>query len=126
MVTMVVQLLLAGSLILMIAMPIVLAVLVCMRLRTRGCGRGVLVALSFVLGACGGGILTWNLVPSDWSMPFRTTLEASVNAEKYGHVIERAAESILTVVTFACVFCGILSGITAAAGPKILARLRHG
>jgi hypothetical protein len=38
MVTMVVQLLLAGSLILMIAMPIVLAVLVCMRLRTRGCG----------------------------------------------------------------------------------------
>ncbi|MBZ5632694.1 MAG: hypothetical protein LAO55_06135 [Acidobacteriia bacterium] len=120
-----VQLLLLGSLILIITAPIVFLVLAFVHLRTRSRGREV-IALAFVLGSCAGGFLVWNLAPSGWSMSFWTTLQASVNAEKYGHPIEHAAENILVVVTFASVLCGLLSASAAAFGAKLLARPKHG
>jgi hypothetical protein len=79
-----------------------------------------------VTGACGGGLLAWNMTPPGWSLPFLTTLAASANAEKYGHLIEHTAQDIVVGVTFACVSCGVLSAVTTAAGTKVLVRLKHG
>jgi multisubunit Na+/H+ antiporter MnhB subunit len=114
-----------GSLILLTTMPLVLLVLVFDKLRTRRSWRGVLVALSFVAGTCGGGALAWYLVPSEWSLPFRTTLEAAVNAEKYGHTIEHTAENILVFITFASVAGGVLGASIAAVSPKLRSILKH-
>ena len=49
-----------------------------------------------------------------------------MNAARYGHATEHAAESILVVVTFASVCCGVLSAAMAAAGTKAMTRLKHG
>jgi len=59
----------------------------------------------------------WRLISGHWSMSFLSTLEASVNAEKYGHPVEHAAESIL--VMLGCVHtdsdCPTAAGLAAAA-----------
>lgn len=110
----IIQLLLVASFVLLAAMPLVSLVLLFVAICKRGPRGNFLKALSFVAGSCGSGALAWYLVPSEWSLPFRTTLEAAVNVEKYGHAIEHTAENILVFVTFACVVGGALcAGITA-------------
>ena len=104
----IIQLLLVVSLVLLATMPVVSLVLLFVRIRKGGSWRGVLLALSFVVGSCVTGALAWHSVPSEWSLPFRTTLEAAVNSEKYGHAIEHSAENILVLLTFACVAGGAL------------------
>lgn len=121
-----IQLLLIVSFILIAGMPVVLVSLAFMHLRTRRYRREILIAFAFVAGGLIGGVLTWHAVPSGWALPFWTTLAATVDAEKYGHTIEHAAEQIMTMVTFACVLAGVVSAVAAATGPRIVARLRHG
>jgi len=112
--TAVIQFLLLASFLLLATMPLVALVLLFASIRQRGPWGMVLMAVSFVVGSCAGGALAWSSVPPDWSLPFRTTMEAAVNAEKYGHAIEHAAENILVFVTFASVVGGTLcAGITA-------------
>lgn len=112
--TALIQLLLLASLLLLAIMPLAALVLLFVRIRTRGPWGRVLLAVSFVVGSCAGGVLAWLSVPPDWSLPFRTTMEAAVNSEKYGHAIEHAAENILVFVTFASVVGGTLcAGFTA-------------
>lgn len=68
----------------------------------------VLIAVSFALGSYAGGALVWSQVPAEWELPFWTTLEASVDSERYGHAVEHAAENILVFVVVAGVVCGAL------------------
>ncbi len=112
--TALIQLLLLASFLLLATMPLVALVLLFTSIRKRGPWGMVLMAVSFVAGSCAGGALAWSSVPADWSLRFRTTMEAAVNTEKYGHTIEHAAENILVFVTFASVVGGTLcTGITA-------------
>ena len=104
----VIQFLLLASFLLLATMPVVALVLLFARIRKRGPWGMVLMAVSFVVGSCAGGALAWSSVPADWSLPFRTTMEAAVNSEKYGHAIEHSAENILVLLTFACVAGGAL------------------
>ena len=58
-------------------------------------------------GLCGyvaGVLFVWTIVPRDWTLPFWTTLAASVNAAKYGHPVEHYAEGIVV----AMMFCGVV------------------
>ena len=123
--TLFVQLFVLGSLILIAMTPIVLVLLVVEHLRTRKYRRGVIVALSLVIGFCGGGVLAWILFSSNWGMPFWTTLEASVNAERYGHMVEHTAENILVGVLVACKCGGVLTGTLAAVGTTVWTHLKH-
>jgi hypothetical protein len=112
--TVVIQFLLVASLVLLATMPLVPSALLFVAIRKRGPWGRVLKALAFVVGSCGSGGLAWSSVPSEWTLAFWTTVQAAVNADKYGHPIEHTAENILVFVTFACVAGGALSaGITA-------------
>jgi hypothetical protein len=117
--TAVIQFLLLASFLLLATMPLVALVLLFAKIRKRGPWVMVLMAVSFVVGSCAGGALAWSSVPPDWSLPFGTTMEAAVNAEKYGHAIEHAAENILVFVTFASVVGGTLSAGIMAGSMKL-------
>ncbi len=119
-----VPILVAGGLMLLIAMPVWLLAQVFLAIRTRR-WQGMLAAGFCVAGTLGGGMLAWNLVPSDWTASFPTTLAASVDAQRYGHTMEHAAENIVAMVLFASVVCGVLSGLAAALGTRLAARLKH-
>lgn len=92
---------------------------------TRQRGRGALISALFVLGALGSGVLVWRLVPSDWTLPFWTTLKATVDVKTYGHPVEHYAEGIMTMITFAAVAGGIVCAALTAVGVKLLGKFRH-
>jgi hypothetical protein len=71
-----------------------------------------------------GGILSWNLIPFHWDMSFWTTLAASVQSEKYGHLVEHKAEGILIWVLFFAVSSGAVTGMVAVVATKVRKRLQ--
>ena len=111
-----IQLLLVCAFVLFFTMPIAFVALTCNYLFTGNYRRGVLITGSFVLGAVASGFLVWHLVPSGWTLPFWTTLAATVDAEKYGHPIEHQAEQIMTVLFFAAALGGAAGAGAAALG----------
>jgi ribose/xylose/arabinose/galactoside ABC-type transport system permease subunit len=118
-----VQLLLICSFIVFITMPVAFVVLGCTYLFTGKRGRGVLIAGLFVLGALASGAAVWQLVPSQWTLPFWTTLKATVDAEKYGHAVEHYAEGVVMMMTFAALIGGAACAGGVALGSKLLRRL---
>jgi hypothetical protein len=64
-------------------------------------------------GFIAGALFVWNLAPSDWTLPLSTTLAASVNAAKYGHAVEHAAEGIVIWMLFAAVTGAAIGGFGA-------------
>jgi hypothetical protein len=64
-------------------------------------------------GYVAGALFLWTLVPGDWALPFWTTLAATVNAEKYGHAVEHAAEGIVIWMLFAAVAGAVIGGFAA-------------
>jgi hypothetical protein len=56
--------------------------------------------------------LIWRLDSVDWPFPFLTTLGASENAEKYGHVIEHRAETLIVVLLMFSSFAALVAGAT--------------
>jgi hypothetical protein len=81
----------------------------------RGLAIPSLMAIAFFIG----GILSWNLIPFHWDMPFWTTLAASVQSEKYGHLVEHKAEGILIWILFFSVVSATVTGVVAAATTKV-------
>jgi hypothetical protein len=117
-----VQFLLICSFIVFITTPVAFVVLGCNYLFTGKHGRGVLIAGFFVLGALASGFVVWQLVPSEWTLPFWTTLKATVDAEKYGHAVEHYAEGVVMMMTFAAVLGGVTCVGGVALGAKLLRR----
>jgi hypothetical protein len=113
-----IQFLLVCSFITFTMTPIGFGVLACNCLFTGKHGRGVLVTGFFTLGALASGFAVWQLVPSEWTLPFWTTLKATVDAEKYGQAIEHYAEGVVTMMTFAAVLGGTVCAGTAALGRR--------
>jgi hypothetical protein len=76
------------------------------------------------LGGCLTGVLfVWALLPRDWTLPFWTTLAASVNAAKYGHPVEHYAQGVVVAMMFFAVVGGII-GCSLAHFAVVLAK-RH-
>jgi hypothetical protein len=76
--------------------------------------RGCLVTAAFCVGALAGGFVTWQLVPSKWTLPFWETLKASGNAEKYTHPVEHYAEGIVVMLICGALLLGVLGAAAAA------------
>ena len=70
-----IQVLMLCSFILLTTSPVVFILLAGNYFFKRTYGRGVVIAGSFILGALASGFVVWHLVPSEWSLPFWTTLE---------------------------------------------------
>jgi hypothetical protein len=77
---------------------------------------------TWTLGALASGVVVWQLVPSEWTLPFWTTLKATVDAEKYGHAVEHYAEGVVMMMTFAAVIGGATCVGGVALGTKLLRR----
>ena len=73
----------------------------------------VRVVAGMVSGYVAGMLFFWALVPRDWPLGFWTTLAATVNAEKYGHPVEHAAEGIIDAMLFAAVVGSLIGGFAA-------------
>lgn len=56
------------------------------------------------------------MLPAEWSLPFWTTLKATVDAEMYGHAVEHYAQGVVLMMTAAAV-CG---GAALAGGVTLL------
>jgi hypothetical protein len=100
--------------------PIMLSSAVKHRRRTA-----LVISSTMMTAFLAGGVLSWNLIPFHWDMPFWTTLKASVDSAKYGHPIEHKAEGILIWVLFVSVASAIIAGAVAATAGKVRNRLRH-
>jgi len=82
------------------------------------------VPAGMLCGYIAGALFVWTLVPRDWTLPFWTTLAASVNAEKYGHPLEHSAEGIVIWIMFGAVVGAVLGGfLTHIAGDRLRQRM---
>ena len=120
-----IQLLMIGSFTLLLASPVALVVLTGRYLFKRTSGRSVLIASSFVLGALVTGVAVWHAMPSAWTLPFWKTLEASVNAEKYGHPIEHYAQGVVMALVFSAPLGGAAAAGAAVIGARLTRRELH-
>lgn len=109
-----IQFLMIGSLILLAAIPVAFLVLIANYLKMRTHGRASLITGSFMTGALASGLVVWHLIPSEWTLPFWTTLEAAGNAQKYGHPVEHYAECIVVLLLFTAVLGGAIGAGAAA------------
>ncbi len=106
-----------GTALFVFVLPVVLTVLSIQYARSGRRPPALVPALVLWAGFWTGGLVCWSLVSTRWSMPFWHTLAASVNSEKYGHVLEHQAENILFFVLLASVCTALLSwGVTWLAG----------
>jgi hypothetical protein len=94
-------------------------------LLTDKCACSTLIAGSFILGALLSAVLVWQLLPSEWNLPFWTTLKASVDAEKYGHPVEHYAEQVVLLMTFAAMVGGAICSAAIAFSTKLLRKPAH-
>jgi hypothetical protein len=109
----------------LIAVPAVFVGCACTCLLTRKQGWRALITGCFIAGALASGYVAWQLVPSEWTLPFLTTLEAAVNADKYGHAVEHYAENVVVMITFAAMLGGAACAGAAALVIRIRGRLAH-
>ncbi len=73
----------------------------------------VRVPAGMLCGYVAGALFVWTLVPRDWTLPFWTTLAATVNAAKYGHAVEHYAEGIVIWIVFGAVVGAVVGGLLA-------------
>lgn len=84
--------------------------------RTGQLPRKLLVALAMLCGFIGGAALVWSLIPSQWTLPFWTTIQAAGDAEKYGHPVEHYAENVVMLMMTGAVVAAAGAGAATAAG----------
>ena len=120
-----VQMFVLATLILICLAPAALVILAIEYRRTGRHATALAGACCAVVGFLAGGGAVWKLVASVWHLSFLTTVEAAVNAEKYGHPVEHTAENILVWVLFGGVVAGLISGAGAALALRTRSRLRR-
>ncbi len=74
------------------------------------------------LGFLTAGLVGWMLVPAVWPASFWTTVDASMNAARYGGQFEHLAEHAL----FHVVYLGMLGALLSAAASIVALRRRAG
>jgi hypothetical protein len=88
----------------------------------RSCA--VCVPAATLLGYVAGALFVWSLVPPNWTLPFWTTLAATVNSAKYGHPVEHGAEGIVVWMMFGAVVGSVVGGSVAHLARKFPKRRR--
>ena len=83
------------------------------------------IASAVVAGFLIGGLVGWSARPSAWQMPFWQTVDASMNAAKYGHPVESQAERVLLYFVYAAVLGAIGAAVMAVTGARLRIRCRH-
>jgi hypothetical protein len=90
------------------------------------CLNRVLVPAGVLCGYIAGALFVWSLIPREWTLPFWTTLAASVNAEKYGHPVEHYAQGVVIGMMFGAVVGAVIGGFsTHISGGFCTAHSRH-
>jgi hypothetical protein len=96
-------------------MPVIVAVLAWQDRRVKRLSAGLLTAVVMLVVFFTSAVLLWSLGTADWKLSFLTTLEASVNAEEYGHPIESRAERIVVwLLIYSTMAAGLAGAVTAA------------
>ncbi len=95
-------------------MPVIVAALAWENRRSRKLSPGLLVAVVMLFGFYISAGLIWSLGAADWNLSFLMTLEASVNAEKYGHPVESRAERIVVWLLIYSTFTAVVAGVVTA------------
>ena len=72
-----------------------------------------LAPLAVLIGFVAGGRVGWAFVPAQWTASFWTTVEAAVNAAKYGESFEHMAEHALLYVFYSGLLGAVASGVAA-------------
>lgn len=85
----------------------------------------LLAVAAMLCGYVAGAMFVWNLVPGDWTLPFWTTLAATVDSDKYGHPIEHYAEGIVVWMMFGAVVGSVLAGLLFNRAGKWRRRVRQ-
>ena len=83
------------------------------------------IAGAFLAGALLSGSLAWHALPSEWSLPFWTTLRASANAAKYGHAVEHYAQGVVVMMASAAAIGGAACSAAVALGSRLLRKPAH-
>lgn len=84
----------------------------------------VLVPAGILCGYIAGGLLVWSLIPREWTLPFWTTLAATVDSEKYGHPVEHYAEGIVIGMMFGGVVGSFMGGVSAHLAGRVFRQRR--
>jgi hypothetical protein len=79
--------------------------------RRRSPRRRMVTLAGFHAGALLAGWTVWrSLKPAGWTLSFWATVQAGVDSETYGHVVEHAAEVLATYVVILAAAGGLLAG----------------
>jgi len=100
----------------LVALPVMVAVFAWQDRRVKKLSTGFLTAVVMLVVFFTSAVLLWSLGTADWKLSFPTTLEASVNAEKYGHAIESRAERI---VVWLLIYSTMAAGLAGAVTPAV-------
>lgn len=76
---------------------------------------GFLVSVVMIVVFYASAGLIWHLGTTDWNLSFLTTLEASVDAEKYGHPVEHRAETMVVWLLIYSTFTAVVAGVVTPA-----------
>ena len=106
-------------------MPVMAAVLAWQDRRSRKLSTGLLVAVVMLTVFYISAGLIWRLITTDWNLSFLVTLEASVNAEKYGHPVEHRAEVMLVSLLLVSTLTAAVAGAVTAAVRRLWIRCRR-
>ena len=106
-----VQLLILAS-VLLFAIAALLFVTHLVRLvRGRSTRRSIVTLAVFHAGAWLAGWVVWrSLRPAEWTLSFWATVQAGMDSETYGHVVEHAAEVLAANVVILAAAGGLLAG----------------
>ena len=99
-----------GFLCSLVIVPIAAIVFLASLFRRRDRLNG-LAALAVLIGFFACGIVGWALVPPQWTASFWTTVDASMNAAKYGSAFEHTAERVLMHFFFPAVLGAVAAGV---------------
>lgn len=111
-----------GGPLFILIMPVVLISLTLRYVRTGKGGLALSVSAASMAGFVAGGVASWELRRFPWDLPFLTTLEASVNAQKYGHPVEHMGEGILVYLMFWSLVGACVLATLAATAARISTR----
>jgi hypothetical protein len=81
---------------------------------------GSVIALGMILvfSITAAGLI-WRLGRADWHLSFLTTVEASVNAGKYGHAVEHRAETMIVGLLMVSTAAALMAGAGIALVTKV-------
>jgi hypothetical protein len=106
-----VQLLILGSGCLFGLAALLFAVELVRSVRGQSTRRNMVTLAAFHAGAWLAGWLVWrSLKPTGWTLSFWATVQAGVDSDTYGHVLEHAAEVLAANVIILAAAAGLVAG----------------